>query len=243
MSNDHLTGRRKRRLNRILLIHHDDTLRNFLLRGIPKDEFEIIVATDGNKGIAKLQDNTPDVVITAEDFPFMEGEELIHGIRQASDVPIIILGTTEGHLAGARLIDIGADAYIPRPLSLRDLVARIYSLLDRLSQPQSGPNQKKKKRRPFSTTKERSQRKTLATLTPTESRLLSCLKQHSGRVVPSSKLISEVWGEKPVRPDMLKVYVRRLRQKLGDDPVSPIYVINERGIGYRWGGNMETRNR
>ena len=173
----------------------------------------------------------------------MEGEELIREIRQTSDVPIIILGAAEGQLDGARLIDIGADAYIPRPLSVRDLVARIYTLLDRLGQSQPSPNQKPKKRHSLAPTKNRSQHKTLYTLTPTESRLLSCLKQSRGRVVPSSKLISDVWGDKPVRQEMLKVYVRRLRQKLGDDPVAPIYVINERGIGYRWGGDIEAPNR
>ena len=237
INDERLAGRRRRRRNRILLIHPDEALRGFVLRGLPKAEFDAEVATNSEQGLIRVYQSIPDIVIMAEELPPVNGEELLSQIRQICDIPIIVLGTREGELAGARMLELGADVYMPKPLSLGELVARVYSLIRRLARSQAKITSTHRtglgtKSDPWGSISIEGEH---VDLTPTESRLLSYLRLSGGKVVPSSHLMTEVWGDKPVSSDVLKVYIRRLRQKLGDDSTSPVYILNERGIGYRWG--------
>jgi DNA-binding response OmpR family regulator len=220
-----------RGLKRVLLIHPDEALRGFVLRGLPKSEFQVTTAANGSQGLARIEKVHPHIVIVAEEQSRLNGNSLLSEVRQTCNAPIIVLGSRDRELAGAKLLEMGADAYIPKPLRLTELTSRIYSLIRRFGGWNAPPPGRERYRGAYRDT-DLGER---ISLSPTESRLLSCLKRNEGKVVPSYDIISEVWDGRSVSTDLLKVYVRRLRQKLSDDPGSPALIHNERGVGYRWG--------
>jgi len=155
----------------------------------------------------------------------VNGEDPYLRIRQASYLPIIVLGSQE---EAAEMLELGADAYIPKPPSLSELVARVRALLRRKPRydlPGDNPKPEIENRLPKGGNG-------LNGLTPTEFRLASCLILNKGRLLGYPRLISEVWGGKEVSLDNLHFYIRRLRSKLGN-----IGVFGLRGIGYCFSGD------
>lgn len=253
-------------MHTILLAHPDEALRSFVLRGLSKGQFQAMAAAGSSETLARICQSAPNLVIMAEELPPVDGDDLVIQIRKMSDVPIIVLGNN-GECGGARMLEMGGDSYLSKPLSINELITKVNSLIRRLeqshresfmkssvtltehrSQKQRGDSEGKFDDRRQPSQEERQELKVQIfgsvahsnlNLSPTESRLLSCLKFNEGKVVPHPLIITEVWGDKPVSPDLLKVYIRRLRQKLGDDLTSPVYILNERGIGYRWGNRMQ----
>ena len=187
---------------------------------------------DGYQGLSSIYESCPDLVIMAQDLPVLNAEELCSRLRQVSHLPIIALGNREKGADEVEMLELGADAYMSKPPDLTELIARVRSLLRRRRG--RGPNppggdsggelEKRTPRRGNGP----------GDLTATEFRLLSCLMLNEGRLVPHSQLVSEVWGGKQVSLDCLKVYVRCLRQKLSHAFTSPGYILNHRGVGYRF---------
>ena len=164
----------------------------------------------------------------------VNGEDPCLRIRQASYLPIIVLGSKE---EAAEMLELGADAYITKPPSLAELVARVRTLLRRKQQRYGPPGGT-----PELETKERLSKRGDGNgngLTPTEFRLASCLVINRGLLLDYPRLISEVWGGKPVSLDTLHFYVRRLRQKLQD--YFPCHIVNFQGVGYYLEGKAITQ--
>jgi DNA-binding response OmpR family regulator len=151
------------------------------------------------------------------------GKELCSRLRQVSYVPIIVLGSGQEVTDRVKMLEAGADAYMSRPPDTAELVARVRSLLRRRDGPDGGGGEGDPSRWGNG-----------GELTSTEFRLLSCLMLNEGGLVSHSQLVSEVWGGKPVTMDCLKFYVRRLRQKLSAVLSRPGYILNCRGVGYRF---------
>ncbi len=187
---------------------------------------------DGYQGLRSLYESCPDLVIMAQHLSALNAKELCARLRQVSYLPIIVLGNGEKKgTEGSEMLELGADAYMSTPPDLTELIARVGSLLRR--------------RRGLVTDSPEGDSGTVlepptfrgnshGDLTSTEFRLLSCLMLNEGRLVSHSQLVSEVWGGKPVSKDCLKFYVRRLRQKPGQACTSPSYILNQRGMGYRF---------
>jgi len=154
----------------------------------------------------------------------VDGEDACLRIRQASYLPLIVLGTKE---EAAEVLELGADAYMTKPPSLRELVARVRTLLRRKPRyvpPVDSPRLEIEKHLPNGGDGNG--------LTPTEFRLASCLLLNRGRLVEYPRLISEVWGGKTVSVDNLHFYVRRLRSKLVN-----VSIFGLRGVGYCFSGD------
>ena len=193
--------------------------------------FQVTEVADGYQGLSSIYESRPDLVIMAQDLPVPNAEELCSQLRQASHLPIIVLGSREKGVDETEMLELGADAYMSKPPALIELIARVRSLLRRkgrgtntLRGDSGGGLEQRTSRRGNGA----------GDLTSTEFRLLSCLILNEGRLVPYSQLVSEVWGDKPVSRDCLKFYVRRLGHKLRLALASPGYILNQRGIGYRF---------
>ena len=183
--------------------------------------YKVVRTADALDGLKKLYEAYPDLIIVARELPTVSGEDPCLRIRQASYLPIIVLGNGE---EAVEMLELGADAYITKPPSLSELVARVHSLLrrkPRYDPPPDNPKLEIENRLPKGSNGSNG-------LTPTEFRLASCLILNKGRLLGYPRLISEVWGGKEVSLDTLHFYIRRLRSKLAN-----VGIFGLRGVGYR----------
>ena len=174
--------------------------------------FEVIAAPDSASGLKKLHEALPWLVIMDEELTPVNNQELCSRIRQVTEVPIIALGKEEER---ARMLVLGADAYLATPVCAGVLIARVHSLLRSYKglmfwNDESFPVW------------------LFASLTSTESRVLSCLVLNKGRVVSYPQLVTKVWEGKAISLDTVHFYVRRLQQKIANGAISQL-----RGVGYR----------
>ena len=202
---------------------------------LQEPDWQVVEANSGREGLAKLGQEEFDLVLLDLVMPDMSGYDVLKQIRLFSDVPVIILTVRDDEMDKVHGLELGADDYIVKPFGHLELMARIRSIFRRLE----GSVQAHEK--PFvsgglrvdfdSRTVTVDGRK--VPLTKTEYRLLEILARHAGRVVPAETLLAKIWGPMATdTPDYLKVYVHRLRSKLGDDPANPRYLHTERGVGY-----------
>ena len=205
---------------RILVIEKDETLAVKVSAALEEAGYTVVRTVDALDGLKKLYEAYPDLIIVARELPMVKGEDPCLRIRQASYLPIIVLG---GNEEAAEMLELGADAYMTKPPSLSELVARVRALLRRKLRhnPPGGS--------PGSDIDERLSDggKGSEKLTGTEFRLASCLMLNKGRLLGYHQLISEVWGGKEVSLDTLHFYMRRLRQKLAS-----FNIFGVRGVGY-----------
>ena len=200
----------------------------------------VTIAADGEEALRCFEEEHPDLVVLDVSMPPPDGFEVCKRIREASRVPILMLTARDGTLDKVRALDLGADDYLTKPFDHLELLARLRALVRRSSEPPASPPQ------PGSrfvagdlsfdhSTHEVRVRGEVVRLTSTEYRLLEELVRHAGTVLPHRVLLERVWGPKYVgEAHYLKVFVRRLRRKLGDDPERPRYIHTEWGIGYRF---------
>jgi len=199
----------------------------------------VTIAADGEEALARFEEERPDLVVLDVSMPPPDGFEVCRRIRERSRVPILMLTARDSTLDKVRALDLGADDYLTKPFDHLELLARLRGLLRR-----SGGSLATAPPNPDFTvgdfsldysTHEVRVRGEVVRLTSTEYRLLEELVRHAGTVLPHRFLLERVWGPDYIKDThYLKVFVRRLRQKLGDDPEHPRYIRTEWGIGYRF---------
>ena len=199
-------------------------------------EAEVIAAETGEEALTAVESQAPDLVLLDIMLPDKDGFQVCEELRRFSDVPIIMLTARDAEVERVRGLELGADDYITKPFSHLELLARSRAVLRRYqSQPpavgevfEAGNLQ----------IDYASRRVSLGgkpvKLTPIEYGLLYHLTRNAGRVLPHRTLLAMVWGREYVdQLDYLKVYVRRLRNKLSEEPGSNVSIESERGVGYR----------
>jgi DNA-binding response OmpR family regulator len=201
-------------------------------------EVDVIGAGTGQEALDVVERDGPDLVLLDIGLPDIDGYEVLTQIRSFSDVPVIVLTARDETLDKIKGLELGADDYITKPFDHLELLARVRAVLRRLDMP--SPRTRTPSFRSgelevdFSAQEARLAGVPLP-LTPTEYRLLYHLVRNAGRVLPHGTLLARVWGREYVdEVDYLRVYVRRLRHKLGDDSERPLYIRTERGLGYRF---------
>lgn len=187
--------------------------------------FQVVTVADTLEGLKSLYQVYPDLIIVASELPRVNGGDAYVRIRQASYIPIVVLGSQE---EAAEILELGADAFMAKPPSLSELVARVRRLLQR--KPGFGQMGDNSDIDRDSDPPERGNG--LGYLSATEYRLASCLVLNKGSFLEYTRLIEEVWGGKHVSRDTLHFYVRRLRQKLQAYFPYPVNISNFRGMGY-----------
>ncbi len=209
-------------------------------------EAEIITTDSGEQGLKLATSSTPDIIILDVGLPGMDGYETLRRLRSITEAPAIMLTAKDGEVAKVKGLEYGADDYITKPFSHIELLARVRAVLRRTVA--STPEQSRGSylSEPAGLVIDLDSRTVhrhgqLVSLAPLEYSLLYHLTSNEGRVMTHSVLLAKVWGQEYVEEvDYLKVYIRRLRTKLGDDPQNPELIHTERGVGYIYQVRLRT---
>ena len=227
--------------NRVILVVDDEErMARFIRLNLEHDGFQVVEAYRGMQAIQALRDSLPDLVLLDVMMPDLDGFEVLSLIRETSAVPVIMLtakGEEDDRVHG---LELGADDYITKPFSPRELVSRVRAVLRR-TDAASGTSSRERLIEVDDRLKIDFGRREvwvedqLIKLRPTEYRLLYHLVQNAGWVMTYDQLLSKVWGyEYRDEPHYVRLYVNYLRQKLEKDPANPKYILTERGVGYRF---------
>ena len=197
-------------------------------------------AGDAEAGLKLIEQDPPDLVLLDINLPGMDGFEACQEIRRICDVPIVMVSARDNEVDKVRGLEMGADDYITKPFSHLELLARVRAVLRRYQSqlPTVGEVYESGDLRIDFASRSVTVRGESVRLTPTEYSLLFHLTRNAGRVLPHHTLLAKVWGrEYTDEIDYLKVYIRRLRQKLEGDPDTVGRIISERGVGYKFVGS------
>jgi two-component system KDP operon response regulator KdpE len=201
-------------------------------------EVEVLAAGTGREGLDLVEREAPDLVLLDIGLPDMDGYKVLEEIRFFSDVPVVMLTARDNTVDKVKGLELGADDYVTKPFNHLELLARIKAVLRRLDMPapkSRAPSCHSGDMEMDFDAQEVRVRGERVELTPTEYKLLYHLVRNAGRTLMHGTLLAKVWGRDYVdEVDYLRVYVRRLRDKLGDDPEKPRYIRTERGLGYRF---------
>lgn len=225
---------------KILVVDDDRVVADLVMFTVRRAGYEAIMASDALSTIRRWQEDKPDLILLDINLPgtaqLKDGFAICQHIRSQSDVPIILLTVRGEEDDIVRGLESGADDYILKPFSPRQLVARIQTVMRRgRSGESTSPSSRlsidgldfNPKIREVSLTD--GQTKSLTSL---ESRLLEYLMLNAGHILTTDDLISDVWGASGGNSEMLRQLVRRLRSKIEEDPTKPFYIQNIPGLGY-----------
>jgi DNA-binding response OmpR family regulator len=222
---------------RVLVADDDPDLRFTLQAQLEADGYAVQVAPDGRVALALAERVLPHLAVVDLVMPAIDGFELARRLRRLGDVPIIMLTALDDEETKVKGLEGYAQDYVTKPFSYRELHARIRRVLER-ARP-AGPPDPPLLALAGGVRVDFARRQVLrpghepARLTPTEARLLQLLARNAGQVLPSTVMLDRGWPDGGGSPAALWEYVRRLRQKLGDDAEAPHSLQSERGIGYR----------
>jgi len=222
----------------ILIVDDEPRMVRFVRMNLDLEGYSVSEAGDGIEALEKVRTEQPDLVLLDVMLPDMDGFEILQELRKVSTVPVIMLTVKGEETDRIRGLDLGADDYVTKPFSPRELVSRIRAVLRRaeMAMPAVGS---------LITVDEDLQidfqkrevhvRGEMVKLRPTEYRLLYHLVSNAGWVMTHEMLLSKVWGYE-YRDDqqILRVYITYLRQKIEEDSSHPKYILTERGVGYRF---------
>ncbi|PZC42232.1 MAG: two-component system, OmpR family [Chloroflexi bacterium] len=219
---------------RVLIVDDEATAREVVGRYLERDGFCVHEATDGEEALRELRDSPPSLIVLDLMLPKMSGEEICRRVRLESDVPIIMLtarGREPDRLLG---LELGADDYVVKPFSPRELVARVRAVLRRSAgEPGEGPL-RVANLEIDPTTREVCRNSERISLTATEFDLLYFLARHPGQVFSREQLLESVWGWDFVGDaSTVTVHVRRLRVKIEDDVQRPRLLKTVWSVGYK----------
>ena len=201
-------------------------------------EVDVLSAGTGRQALELVESESPDLVLLDIGLPDMDGYKVLEELRFFSDVPVVMLTARDDTIDKVKGLELGADDYVTKPFNHLELLARIKAVLRRLDMPppkSRAPSFRSGDLEMDFDAQEVRLRGEGVQLTPTEYKLLYHLVRNAGRTLPHGTLLAKVWGREYLdEVDYLRVYVRRLRDKLGDNPEKPLYIRTERGLGYRF---------
>src|SRR5713226_846501 len=222
----------------VLVVDDEPRLVDVVRMNLEFEGYRVLEAGDGYRALEKLKEDLPDLVVLDVMMPELDGFETLRRIREVSNVPVIMLTVRQNEQDRIHGLDLGADDYIAKPFSPRELLSRIRALLRRSLMP--APARKTEIIVDPDLKIDFSRREVIVrgkkvVLRPTEYRLLYHLVNNAGRLLTHETLLSKVWGsEYRDEAHYLRLYITYLRQKIEQDPAHPKYILTERGVGYRF---------
>ncbi len=233
---------------KVLVVDDEMNIVNILAFNLKKEGYEVITAFDGADGIKKAYSEEPDIILLDVMMPIIDGYEACQKIREKYQTPIIMLTAKAEEVDKVLGLELGADDYVTKPFSIRELMARVKANLRRSS---SMPAVENKAANPAEDNPnviggngltidtalyEVRKNGILIDLTLREYELIKFLAENKGQVFSRETLLEKVWGyEFPGDVRTVDVTVRRLREKIEDNSAKPVYVITKRGVGYHFG--------
>ena len=222
----------------ILIVDDEARMRRFIRMNLELEGYQVIEADNGLAALERIRQYTPDLIIMDVMMPQMDGFETLKLLREISTVPAILLTVKDDEEDKIYGLGLGADDYVTKPFSPRELSSRVNAVLRRAEWPAPAPRTVLKIDDRLSVDFNRHQvivDGERIDLRPTEYRLLNHLIQNAGWVVPHDTLLAKVWGyEYRDETHYLRLYVNYLRKKIEKDPANPEYILTERGVGYRF---------
>ncbi|MEY4981515.1 MAG: hypothetical protein RL174_853 [Actinomycetota bacterium] len=224
-------------MTRVLVVEDEQSLREPLVYLLQKEGYDVVEAEDGNKAVSAFEEFGADLVLLDLMLPGMSGNEVCRTIRQTSQVPIIMLTAKDSEIDKVVGLEIGADDYVTKPYSTRELLARMKAVLRRQIEPQAavsgileaGPVRMDVERHQVSVNGQ----KVLMPLKEFE--LLELLLENVNRVLTRGQIIDRVWGSNYFGDTKtLDVHIKRIRSKIEDDPARPVHLLTVRGLGYKY---------
>ncbi len=224
-------------MTRVLVVEDEESFSDALSFMLRREGFEVGVAATGTDAVAQFDQHGADVVLLDLMLPGMSGTEVCRVLRQRSAVPIIMVTAKDSEVDKIVGLELGADDYVTKPFSSRELVARIRAVLRRAGEPEellpatleAGPVRMDVERHVVSVNG------TPVSLPLKEFELLELLLRNAGRVLTRGVLIDRVWGSDYVGDGKtLDVHVKRLRAKIEADPATPVHLVTVRGLGYKF---------
>ena len=228
---------------RVLVVDDEAPLGDVVGSYLKREQFEVHLAYDGQSALTLAREVDPDIVILDIGLPGVDGIEVCRQLRGFSDAYVIMLTARDTEVDTVVGLSVGADDYVTKPFSPRELVARVRAVLRRPRRtPTPDPGQELRPSRLFGAlrinidSREVHIDETPIMLTRTEFDVLAALSSRPGTVLSRRQLLESVWGDSWVGNDnVLDVHIGHLRRKLGDNPSLPRYVTTVRGVGYRMG--------
>ena len=220
----------------ILIVDDDEELREAVQRKLEGERYKTVTAADGKQALELFDDenNKPDLVVLDIMLPDMEGTSICQQIRQKSSVPIIMLTARKEEADRILGLELGADDYVTKPFSLRELVARVKAVLRRVeAQPDTDAAQVLSA---AGVTLDLMSREVTVDgepvdLTPTQMRLLQVLMEQPGRVFSTDELLESVWDYRQYDPHLVETHISNLRTRIEKDPKNPTRIITVRSFG------------
>lgn len=221
----------------ILVVDDDPAINRTLKTNLSARGYSVTSAETGEAALRESEDSPPDLVILDLGLPGISGLEVCRHLRSRSSVPILVLSAREDERAKVHALDLGADDYVTKPFGMDELLARVRALLRRPSATittESGILAAGDLSVDLGSRRARRADEVLD-LTPREFDVLAYLMRYQGKVVTHRLLLASVWGpEYGAETHYLRVFINRLRRKIGDDSTRPSYIATEPGVGYRF---------
>ena len=228
-------------MSKILIVDDEKDIVELISYNLEKEGFSIFKACDGEAALHIIKTQKPDLVVLDLMLPKMNGLDVCRNVRRNADtaaLPIIMLTAKSDEIDKVTGLEVGADDYVTKPFSVKELIARVRSILRRLTETEK------------SDAKEEFLHKGLkinyvsclvsvdgkeVTLSPTERKLLFFLSRHPGRVYSRNQILDHVWGDETFITDRaVDVHIRRLRSQIEKDIENPHYILTVRGFGYKF---------
>ncbi|MDD2818755.1 MAG: response regulator transcription factor [Candidatus Nanopelagicales bacterium] len=224
-------------MTKILIVEDEESFSEALSFMLKREGYEVEVAADGHKAVELFERNGADLLLLDLMLPGLSGTEVCKHIRAKSSVPIIMLSAKDGEIDKVLGLELGADDYVTKPFSSRELLARVKAVLRRHGEVEDllpttveeGPVRIDLDRHVVSVRGEQ------ITMPLKEFDLLEFLVRNAGRVMTRNQLIDRIWGADYVGDTKtLDVHIKRLRAKVEVDPANPVHLLTVRGLGYRY---------
>ena len=223
---------------KILLIDDDPLITKPIARSLQQHSYQVLVANNGRKGLDMALEQQPDLVVLDIMMPEMDGWEVCKELRAQSGVPILMLTALDDEIDRILGLELGADDFLTKPISARELLARIRAMLRRVEIDKAEPATITLESNGLLVELENRQvykNGELLTLRYKEFELLTLLMSNAGKIVSRAQIFDDVWGTDWLGDTRtLDVHVRWLREKIEDDPSHPTQIQTVRGVGYRF---------
>ncbi len=218
----------------ILVVDDEKQIRRFLRTGLSVHGYEVIEAESGTEALREASTKSPDLVVLDLQLGDMDGLDVLQRIREWSWLPVLILSVRNREVEKVKALELGADDYITKPFGIAEFIARVNALLRRIPEAAAQPVFTVGDLSIDMARRQVQLEGAEIKLSPKEYTLLQHLARHAGKVVTHEQMLREIWGDDHAEDaHYLRIFMRRLRQKIERDPTQPRYIVTEVGVGYR----------
>lgn len=238
MTNQQVPSSVPREIKQVLVVDDEPRMIDFIRMNLELENFQVLEARNGLDALEIIRTQLPDLVVLDIMMPQLDGFETLRMLREFSNIPVVMLTAKGEEDDKIRGLELGADDYITKPFSPRELAVRVKAVMRRAEMPSAPSEALLKIDENLSI--DFNQREVVVDgepvkLRPTEYRLLYHLIENAGWTVPHEQLLAKVWGyEYRDEAHYVRLYVNYLREKIEPDPSNPRYILTERGVGYRF---------